>query len=266
MALDLWPAGRTVGLDPFLGTELPSFSVHPAAVRGPHPAVIVLPGGGYGGHAPHEAEPIAAWLNAAGISAFILRYRVAPYRHPWPLADAQRAIRVARSRAAEWSVDPSRIGILGFSAGGHLAISAGVLHADRCYEPVDDADAASPRPDFMVGCYPVVSFGPFGHHGSMVNLLGESPDPRLRRRLSLEESVDARSSPAFLWHTADDEAVPVENSLLLAMALRRHRAPFELHVFPHGRHGLGLAQDCPGVATWTGLCARWILAREGGTR
>jgi acetyl esterase/lipase len=116
----------------------------------------------------------------------------------------------------------------------------------------------------MVGCYPVVSFGPFGHHGSMVNLLGESPDPRLRRRLSLEESVDAQTSPAFLWHTADDEAVPVENSLLLGEALRRHRVPFELHVFPHGRHGLDLAHERPEVGVWTELCARWILAQGGG--
>jgi acetyl esterase/lipase len=264
MDVELWPAGRLPGLDPSPGTAVPSLAVHHARVREPHPAVIVLPGGGYGGLAPHEAEPIASWLNSIGVSAFLLRYRVAPYRHPWPLADAQRAIRVARARAAEWGIEPSRIGILGFSAGGHLAISSGVLHDERCYEPVDDADAASPRPDFMVGCYPVVSFGPFGHHGSMLNLLGESPDPRLRRRLSLEESVDAQTSPAFLWHTADDEAVPVENSLLLGEALRRHRVPFELHVFPHGRHGLGLAPDRPDVAAWTELCARWILAQGGG--
>ena len=174
---------------------------------------------------------------------------------------AHRAIRVARSRAAEWGIDPGRIGILGFSAGGHLAVSAGVLHAEQCYEPVDAADEASPRPDFVVGCYPVVSFGPVGHSGSMVNLLGENPDRRQRRRLSLEESVDARTSPAFLWHTADDEGVAVENSLLLATALRWHRVPFELHVFPHGRHGLGLAPDRPDVAAWTELCARWILTQ-----
>ena len=260
MQLDLWRGGDPPGLDRALEAPFPSLTAYLSGARRPGGAVIVLPGGGYGGLAPHEAEPVAQWINRMGLSAFVLRYRVAPYRHPWPLADAQRALRVVRSRAAEWGIEADRIGILGFSAGGHLAVSAGVLHRLSCYDAVDDADRQSARPDFMVACYPVISFGPHRHDGSLRNLLGADPDPALRRLLSLEESVDAETAPAFIWHTANDQGVPVLNSLLLASSLAAHAVPFELHVFPDGRHGLGLAEERPDIP-WTGLCERWILSR-----
>jgi acetyl esterase/lipase len=217
---------------------------------GPHPAMVVCPGGGYRRHAPHEREPVARWLNGLGIAAFVLEYRVAPQRHPAPLEDATDAIRTVRQRAAEWRVDPSRVGILGFSAGGHVAASAGTL-----------AEDPSGRPDLVVLCYPVISFGEHRHDGSMLNLLGDDPPADAQAALSLETRVSAETPPAFLWHTAEDGAVPVENSLLFAAALARHDVPFALHVFPHGRHGLGLAEGEPEVGAWTSLCAAWLRAR-----
>ena len=217
---------------------------------GPSPAIVVCPGGGYRRHAAHEGEPVARWLNSLGIAAFVLEYRVAPHRHPAPLQDATAAIREVRQRAADWRVDPAKVAILGFSAGGHVAASAGTLSPDK-----------SGRPDLMVLCYPVITFGEHRHEGSMLNLLGEEPSDEARRALSLETRVTPETPPTFLWHTAEDASVPVQNALLFADALARNRVPFELHVFPEGRHGLGLAEGLPAVGAWTSLCAAWLRAR-----
>lgn len=225
---------------------------------GPFAAVVVCPGGGYGGHAEHEGKPIAEWLNAAGVSAFVLQYRVAPYKHPVPLGDAQRAIRLVRSCAGEWRIDPSRIGILGFSAGGHLAVSAATIFDGGYPEAADPVDKQSCKPNALIACYPVISFGEYRHQGSMVNLLGENPEEELRNSMSLENRVTKDTCPSFLWHTAEDAGVPVENSLLLALALSKNKVPFELHVFPHGAHGLGLAKDHPEAKAWPGLCVQWL--------
>lgn len=252
----LWD-GEIPGYDPNLSDQVPGlrpFIIDSGEMRG---AVIVCPGGGYQVLAEHEGEPIARWLNSVGVHAFVLNYRVAPYRHPYPLIDAQRAIRYVRYHASGWNIDPDRIGILGFSAGGHLVSTAGT-HWDRGLDSSDSIDAVSCRPDAMILCYPVISFGEFGHIGSMHNLLGPSPDQALISLLSNETLVAEDTPPAFLWHTADDEAVSVENSLAFAAALSRNRVPFELHVFETGRHGLGLAPDNPDVAVWTDLCADWL--------
>jgi acetyl esterase/lipase len=208
----------------------------------------VLPGGGYAGQAPHESEPVARWLNGLGIAAFVLDYRVAPERHPAPLLDAKQAMRFIRS---SFAVDPGRIGVLGFSAGGHLAatLSAGT--------PVT-GDQTDDRPDLAVLCYPVISFLEVPESGSMRNLLGPDPDESDRELLSPERHIDARTPPTFLWHTADDEAVDVNNSLLYGKNLAERGIPFELHVFPHGKHGLGLGPDDRAVGQWTGLCAEWL--------
>ena len=272
MELPLWP-GAAPGANPSI-PNLPRLTAYPleperstgrgqASTR-PKGAVIVLPGGGYEGHADYEGEPVARWLNSIGYCAFVLNYRVAPYRHPWPLADVQRSVRVVRREHERWSVEPDRIGVLGFSAGGHLAGCAGILRLDA-YQAVDEADAVDPRPDFMVLCYPVISFGPYRHDGSMRNLLGSDPDADLRRVLSLESSVDGDSAPAFLWHTANDELVPVQNSLLLADALARASVPCELHVFPDGAHGAAMATDRPDLRVWTALCEAWLqrVGRKG---
>ena len=226
-----------------------------AAVRG---AVLVCPGGGYVNRAPHEATPVVRRFNACGFHAFVVQYRVAPHRHPAPLLDAARALRLIRVHAGEWHVDAEHIAVCGFSAGGHLAASLGVHYGLDALNTGDDLDAISARPDALILGYPVITSGTFGHRGCFENLLGPDAAPELLRAMSLELQVAARTPPAFLWHTADDPSVPVENSLLLAMALREHRVPFELHVYPHGRHGVGLSEDDAHIATWTDLCCEWL--------
>ncbi|MFW6062424.1 MAG: alpha/beta hydrolase [Planctomycetota bacterium] len=229
---------------------------------GPTACMVVCPGGAYHRRAEHEGRPVAEWLCELGVAAAVLDYRVAPYRHPVPLNDALRAIRLVRHNYQQWNLDPDRIGILGFSAGGHLAASAGTLHAQGRLNADDPVDAAPSRPDAMILCYPVITMGPRTHTASMENLLGQDPAPPYRQGLSLEGHVTDETPPTFLWQTADDPAVPVHNSLLFAQALASHDVPMALHVFPHGRHGLGLAPDDPDVAIWTDLCASWLQTVE----
>lgn len=224
----------------------------------PRGAVIVAPGGGYEGRAPHESRPIAERFNQAGFHAFVLDYRVSPNRHPAPLADAARSLRLVRSHAAEWRVRPDKIALLGFSAGGHLTASLGVLFDPGEPDADDPVARASSRPDAIVLCYPVISADEYGHGGSFANLLGPDASEEQRQALSLEKRVHADVPPAFLWSTADDQAVPVQNSLVFALALRQHGVPFEMHIYPHGPHGLGLSPDDPHIATWSQLCAEWL--------
>ncbi len=257
MPAPLWPeqAGQPGGAN----TEgLPRITPFPAGATAAHGAIVVCPGGGYRTRAAHEGEPVARWLNSLGVSAFVLDYRVAPHRHPLPLADLQRAVRYVRHHAGKWHVDPRRVGVLGFSAGGHLAATAAVRADAGDPGASDPLERESSRPDAVVLCYPVISFGQHGHPGSMRNLLGDDPPEGLRRELSTELHVTAQTPPAFLWHTADDAGVPVENSLAFAGALARHGVPFELHVFPSGRHGLGLAAEDRRVGAWTDLCRAWL--------
>lgn len=229
-----------------------------STTAGPTSAIIVLPGGGYGHLADHEGEPIAKWLNRIGISAFVLKYRISPYQHPVPLTDVQRTIRYIRAHADEYGVDPQRIGVLGFSAGGHLASTAGTHYDLGNDQAVDPIERLSSRPDLMVLCYPVISFAEYGHLGSARNLLGQDPPEKLLRLLSNELQVTTDTPPAFIWHTSDDAAVPVENSLLFASALSKQGVPFELHSYESGRHGLGLAEDHPEAHTWSRLCELWL--------
>ena len=228
----------------------------------PVAAVIVCPGGGYSGRARHEANPIAQWFNSLGLASFVLEYRVAPYRHPQPLNDAQRAVRIVRLRGKQWGVDPNRIGILGFSAGGHLATWAATIFDAGKADAKDPVERQSSRPDLLIACYPVISFGQFRHQGSMENLLGPNPDERLVKELTLEDRVTPQTPPTFLWHTANDGAVPAENSIAFASALSRNKVSFALHVFPDAPHGVGLATDRPHVRKWTELCADFLEFRE----
>ena len=255
-ALPIWEE-TPPGYQPEYSQPVPTITPYHASSSQPRAAVVVLPGGGYGMKAAHEAEPVALWLNALGISAFVLDYRVAPYRHPIPLLDARRAIQIVRCHAEEWEIDPERVGILGFSAGGHLASTAGTHFEELT--GADDAVSRFPyRPNAMILCYPVISFGRYRHHGSMENLLGLNPAEDLRDHLSNEKQVSDQTSPAFIWHTANDQAVPVENSLLLAAALSEHQIPYELHIFASGEHGTGMAQGHPYAGPWSDLCARWL--------
>ncbi len=245
----------------------------PAGSDAAHPAVVVYPGGGYGGLAGHEGEGYARWLNGLGIQAFVCRYRLGSkgYRHPVMLGDAARAVRIVRARAAEWGIDPARIGVIGSSAGGHLA-STLLTHWDRGDQGSDDPiERASSRPDFGILCYPVISMAEsFTHQGSRRNLLGDAPSDALLDDLSNERQVNAETPPTFLWHTADDAAVPVRNTYAFADALARAGVAHEVFVMAHGRHGLGLGVADPAGKTqedllpWTRECARWMRELGAG--
>jgi acetyl esterase/lipase len=262
--MPLWPGGApgAVGNEE---ADRPTLSVYlPAAEKATATGVVVCPGGRYSGLAvDHEGRQIAAWLNSLGVAAFVLKYRLGPrYRHPAPLQDAQRALRLVRQRAGEFGVAPDRIGIWGFSAGGHLASTAGTHFDAGDPSAPDPIDRMSCRPDFLILAYPVVSFTtPYAHAGSRRNLLGENPDPSLAESLSNEKQVTARTPPAFLFHTDEDKGVPAENSVLFYLALRKAGVPAELHVYQRGKHGVGLAQSDPVLSTWPDRLAGWLRVR-----
>ena len=226
--------------------------------------VIVCPGGGYAALADnHEGRQVANYLNGLGIAAFVLKYRLGPrYHHPVELSDAQRAIRTVRSQAKEFGVSPDKIGIMGFSAGGHLA-SATATHFDAGNGTGSDLiDRAGSRPDFAILVYPVISVTtPYTHKGSLRNLLGESPDPKLVESLSSELQVTAQTPPTFLFHTNADTGVPPENSVLFYLALRKNNVPAEMHIFEKGPHGVGLALRDPALGMWPALLTNWLRGR-----
>jgi acetyl esterase/lipase len=261
--LPLWPGGApgALGTDP--NRDVPTITVYrPAAETATGAAVVICPGGGYGGLAmDHEGKQVAEWLNKLGVTAFILKYRLGShgYRHPVMLQDAGRAIRTVRARASEWGLDPKRIAILGFSAGGHLASTAGTHFDAGKPDAEDPIDRVSSRPDRMILLYPVITLNPpYAHMGSRRNLLGDHPEPALVDSLSNETQVSAQTPPTFLVHTNADAGVPAENSLLFALALRKAKVPLELHIFEKGRHGLGLGGGEPAFAAWPGLCETWL--------
>ncbi len=260
--LPLWPDGAP-GARGDAEADRPTLTIClPEADRATGAAVIICPGGGYGNLAmDHEGHQVARWLNSFGVAGFILQYRHrgGGYGHPAPLLDAQRAIRTVRSRAKEWRVKPDRIGILGFSAGGHLASTAGTHFDKGRADAQDPIDRMSCRPDFMVLVYPVISFTePFSHAGSRKNLLGPDPDPKLVDALSNERQVTPDTPPTFLLHTNEDSGVPPENSVYFYLALRKAKVPAELHIYAKGQHGFGLGREPAAVATWPARCADWM--------
>jgi len=259
----LWP-GDAPGAKGAESADIPTLTAYlPPKGQANGAAVVICPGGAYLGLAKHEGRPVAEWLHRHGVAAFVLKYRLAPrYRHPAPMLDAQRAVRTVRARAAEWNIDPNRIGILGFSAGGHLASTVGTHFDAGKPDATDPIDRVSCRPDFVVLIYPVITLtSEFTHRGSRRALLGDDPPPELLRSLSNETQVTGQTPPTFLVHTAEDRAVPCENSILFAMALHRHRVPMELHIFEKGRHGFGLGGDDPVLRRWPELCIAWMKAR-----
>lgn len=257
----LWPNGAPGALG-MADEDKPSIA--PYLAKSPNgTAVVVCPGGGYGALAmDHEGVQVAKWLNSLGISAFVLKYRLGPkYRHPTMIDDAQRAIRTVRTRAASLHVQEDRIGIWGFSAGGHLASTA-ATHCDAG-DPsaADPIDRAGSRPDFAILSYPVISLGEFAHVGSRNNLLGKNPDPKLVEDLSNDRRVTPQTPPTFLFHTTADAAVPVENSVRFYLALRKAGVPAELHIFQNGPHGVGLAPTDATLSAWPVLLANWLRER-----
>lgn len=227
-------------------------------VEGSSGAIIICPGGGYEQLADHEGEPVARWLNEHGISAFVLKYRIAPHREPAPQMDAQRAIRYVRSHAEEFGFDPQKIGILGFSAGGHVAAMTGTVFDSEYSDSDHIEERISSRPDLMILCYPVITMKEFGHLGSRKNLLGNTPSEQIISQYSAETHIGLDTPPTFIWHTANDTSVPVENSLQFARSLSQFNIPYELHIFPEGKHGIGLATELPDVGMWTTLCIGWL--------
>jgi len=264
----LWPNGAPGALgtrDVDTPTITPYFA---PADKATGAAMVVCPGGGYHALAPSEGGDYARWLNELGISAFVLKYRLgsAGYHHPAMINDATRAIRTVRAHAAEWHIDPHRVGIIGSSAGGHLA-STLLTHYDAG-DPnsTDTIEQQNSRPDLGVLCYPVITMGPLTHQGSKQNLLGDNPPADLVKLLSNEEQVTSNTPTTFIFQTADDKVVPVQNSLLFATALADAHVPFELHIYPHGPHGLGLGSghkwDPAHRHPWTKACAAWLKSHK----
>ena len=259
----LWPGGAP-GAQGTEDIDKPTLAAYPVpAGRGTGTAVIVCPGGGYQGLSmDKEGDQIARWLNSLGVTSFVLKYRLGPkYHHPVELGDAQRAIRTVRSKAAEYRIMPDRIGIMGFSAGGHLASTAGTHFDAGDSGAADPIDKLSSRPDFLVLCYPVISFTDHPHQGSRRNLLGENADPKLVENLSNETQVTAQTPPTFLFHTTTDATVPVENSVMFYSALRKAGVPAELHIYERGPHGVGLAQTDEALSSWPARLADWLRVR-----
>ena len=227
--------------------------------------VVVCPGGGYWGLAEHEADPVAQWLNSIGIAAFVLRYRLGAnnYRHPAMLMDAARAIRTVRAMAGPWQLDAGRVGILGFSAGGHLASTAATQFEPADAGRKDPMDRVSSRPDLAILVYPVITFtGPMCHEGSCANLLGPDASIELRKKLSSHLQVTAATPPCFFVHSTDDKAVPVENSIMMAEALARYQIPHEVVTYDHGGHGYGLGGNDSVLSQWPGVCAKWLRTHK----
>jgi acetyl esterase/lipase len=259
----LWPDGAPGSLGDTIADK-PAISIYPAARSASGTAIIVAPGGGYQNLAmDHEGRQVAAFFNSMGVTAAILRYRLGPrYHHPIELGDAQRAIRLVRSRAQELGVLPNRIGMMGFSAGGHLTSTAGTHFDDGNKDAADPIDRVSSRPDFLILGYPVISFDPaIAHAGSLKNLLGENPDPKQVEDLSNDLRVTPQTPPTFLFHTNADKGVLAENSVRFYLALKKAGVPAEMHIFENGPHGVGLALNDPALSAWPTLLMNWLRSR-----
>lgn len=256
----LWP-DKAPGALGDSANDIPTLTVYlPAEGHATGAAMVICPGGGYGGLAAHEGKDYALWLAEHGVTGFVLKYRLGShgYRHPRMLEDAARAVRTVRAGAEKWKIDPKRIGIMGSSAGGHLA-STLLTHFDAGNPNAsDDIEKQSSRPDLGILCYAVITLGEKTHQGSKKNLLGENPPADLVKLLSNEQQVTKDTPPTFLWHTAEDTAVPAENSMMFATALQQNHVPYELHIYEKGRHGIGLANGHP----WTIECLRWLNTRN----
>ncbi len=249
-ALRLWK-GDAPGALGQADHDIPTLTPYlPAEGKASGMAIVVCPGGGYGGLAPHEGEGYAKWLADNGISAYVLKYRLGSksYRHPVMWQDVSRAMRTVRANAAEWKIDPKRIGVMGSSAGGHLA-STMVTHFDAGKPDAEDPiEKVSSRPDFGILCYAVISMEDgVTHGGSKNNLLGKDPDPKLVEFLSNDKQVTKDTPPCFVWSTGDDKAVPVENSLRFIRSMQNAGVVYDFHVYQKGPHGIGLSQGRNGI-------------------
>ena len=260
----LWPTGApgALGTDE---SDVPTLTIYaPAPPQNTGTAIVICPGGGYGRLAmDHEGHQVARLLTTRGITGVILKYRLGPrYRHPAMLQDVLQAIRWTRHHAGDLQIKPDRVGVMGFSAGGHLASSAATLFDEGRASAAEPLGRVSSRPDFAVLAYPVVAMNqPITHAGSQKNLLGENPAPDLLVRLSTERQVTPRTPPTFLFHTNEDSGVPPENSVQFYLALRKAGVPAELHIYEKGRHGVGLAPADPVLRTWIERLFDWMAGQ-----
>jgi acetyl esterase/lipase len=265
----LWPNGAP-GAKGTAAADKPTITPYPATVKPNGAAVVIFPGGGYSGLAmDHEGMQPALWLNTKGVSAFVVRYRLgsAGYRHPIEMGDGQRAIRWVRANAAKYGIDPKRVGVLGFSAGGHMASTVSTHYDDGDPKAADSIDRQGCRPDFSILGYPVITMdASFTHMGSRTNLLGTNPSQALVDSLSNEKQVTSRTPPAFLFHSTDDNVVPIRNSYAYRDSCRKRGVAVEMKVYDHGGHGYGMADGKGGAPTdsvlntWPGLAAKWMEA------
>ena len=271
--IPLWPEGvpgaRDIGPERAKDGHIsnvsePTLTVYGPAVDRPNgTAVIIAPGGGYTNlSTEREGVQYSNWLSTLGVTTFILKYRMKEFGHPAPLQDVLRAVRIVRSRAAEFKVNPARIGVMGSSAGGHLAASAGTLFDHPDGRTGAALDATSARPDFLILMYPVITLDdPAVHAGSRQALLGAKPTPELLQLLSLEKQVTAATPPTLLIHTQEDKSVPVENSILFYQALTRAKVPAEMYLFEHGSHGMGMKAEFGTASEWPKRAEEWLRHR-----
>jgi acetyl esterase/lipase len=264
--ISLWPDGAPGALG-HSTNDIPTLTPYlPDPTNTTGSAMVICPGGGYTHLAPHEGNDYALWLNQHGITCFVLKYRLGSngYHYPAEFEDVTRATRLVRANAAEWHIDPHRIGIMGSSAGGHLA-STLLTHFDSGNTNSDDLiERQSSRPDLGVLCYAVITMGEYTHRGSKDNLLGKHPSWKLVKLLSNELQVKTNTPPCFIWCTYEDRTVPMENSLRFAEALRKHHVPFDFHIYQKGGHGMGLADKPPFAHPhpWAGDCLFCLKAQN----
>ena len=263
--IPLWPGGAP-GAHGTNADDIPTLTPYlPAATNATGAALVICPGGAYMGLAAHEGNDYALWLNQHGVTCFVLKYRLGShgYHYPVEFEDGTRAMRWVRAHAAEYKIDPHRVGIMGSSAGGHLA-SMVLTHFDSGDKnSPDPVERQSSRPDIGILCYPVITMGKYTHQGSKVELLGRNPSPELVKYLSSELQVTSNTPPCFIWCTYEDKTVPMENTLMFAEALRKNHVPFALHVYEKGGHGMGLADKPPFAHPhpWAGDCLFWLKAQ-----
>ena len=263
-SLPLWPDGAPGALGSNTN-DIPTITPYLCESNATGAAMVICPGGGYGWLAPHEGHDYALWLNQHGVTCFVLKYRLGShgYHYPAEFEDVTRAMRWVRAHAKDYDIDPHRVGVMGSSAGGHLAATL-LTHFDAGDTNSPDLiERQSSRPDLGILCYAVISMGEFTHQGSKENLLGKNPTPELVHLLSNELQVTPNTPPCFIWCTYEDKTVPMENSLMFAEALRKNHVPFDLHIYQKGGHGMGL-KDKPPFAhphPWAGDCLFWLKAQ-----
>ncbi|MEI7534727.1 MAG: alpha/beta hydrolase [Verrucomicrobiae bacterium] len=265
-AIPLWSDGAPGALGTS-SNDIPTLTPYLCESNATGAAMVICPGGGYGSLAPHEGNDYALWLNQHGVTCFVLKYRLGShgYHHPAMLNDAARAVRWVRAHADDYKIDTKRVGIMGSSAGGHLTATLLTHYEAGDTNSTDVIERQSSRPDLGILCYAVVTMGEFTHQGSKNNLLGKNPAPELVKLLSNELQVTSNTPPCFLWTTFEDKAVPMENTLLFAEALRKNHVPFALHIYEKGGHGMGLGNHKDPTAPlhpWTGDCLFWLREQK----